>query len=376
MTGSKKLVLGGHEKVKIAIAQISPAYLDREASIKRAVGAIAEAAAHGAAIVVFPEVWLSGYPYWTEGWDSHLPNWVQGRVAFRDAALLVPSDETEALAAAARGHRVIVVMGCNEIDERPECSTIYNSLLFFDRDGTLLGRHRKLMPTFGERQFWGMGDGSDIRVFQTDFGRIGGLICGEHLMTLARAAMIAEGEDIHIAAFPGAFALHTGPRLEELDTTGAFWGHASVRAHALEAGAFVISACGYLDAADVADDFPYKATMNISYAQGGSSVIAPLGIPLVEPSFGNAILYADLEAWMIKAWRAIIDTVGHYARPDVFQLLIRQGDWRIAGTAKGNNLAMALRDRLMRSAEVADVDVGEVQRLLTAKTGSIAARDL
>lgn len=369
MAKSLKPVLGGRDKVKVAIAQISPVFLDREASIARAVAAIGEAAAGGAELVVFPEVWLAGYPYWSEGWDSSLPGWVGGRVAFRDAAVLVPSDDTDRIGAAARRHGVHVVMGCNEIDSRRESDTIYNCLLFFGRDGALLGKHRKLMPTFSERQFWGMGDGHDIRVFETDIGRIGGLICGEHAMTLARAAMIAEGEEIHIAVFPGAFALHTGPRLEELDTQGCFWGHNQVRAHAFEAGAFVLSACGLQAPEDIADDFPHKATMNIGYAQGGSSIIAPLGIPLVPPAFGTQILYAELEAWMIKAVRSIVDTVGHYGRPDVFKLLIRQDEWREAGS-RGTRVSAALADQLKRAAETHDVDerkvLGVVARMADA----------
>src|SRR5690606_5773128 len=133
----------------------------------------------------------------------------------------------------------------NELDPRPGVETIYNTLLFIGRDGRLLGRHRKLMPTFTERMFWGSGDGRDLVVFDTDLGRIGGLICGENLMTSARAAMIAQGEHIHVAVFPGSFQLHTGPRLQEPDSTGNFWGHFTTRSHAMEAGAFVLCACGY-----------------------------------------------------------------------------------------------------------------------------------
>ena len=294
--------------------------------------------------MVFSEVWLTGYPYWTEGWDSDLKKWVGGRVAFRDAAVLIPSEDTERLGAAARQAGVHLVMGCNEIDPRPESDTIYNTLMFFGRDGTLLGRHRKLMPTFCERQFWGMGDGHDIRVFETDIGRIGGLICGENAMTLARAAMIAEGEEIHIAVYPGSFAIHTGPRLEELDTQGAFWGIGAARAHAFEAGAFVIASVGYFDINDVPDDFPQKSSMYVDWAGGGSFVMAPVGIPLVEPTFGPQIVYATIEAWMIKAMRSIVDTVGHYGRPDVFKLLIRQDEWREAGS-RGKRVSQALADK-------------------------------
>jgi predicted amidohydrolase len=323
MGTGKKPVLGGRDAVKVAIVQKAPRFLDKEASLTRAETYIAEAAAGGAELIVFPEVWLAGYPYWTEGWDSPLQAWAGGRIAFRDAAVLAPSEDTERLGAAARQAGAYVVMGCNEIDPRPEVSTIYNSLLFFDRTGHLMGRHRKTMPTFTERLFWGQGDAADFQVFDTDIGRLGGLICGEHLMTLVRAAMIGLGEEIHVAVFPGAFALHTGPSLEEWDGEHAsFWGHSSVRAHALEAGAFVLSACGIIDESDVPDEFPHKGRMNIRYARGGSSVIAPLGIPLAGPSEGPQIVYATLEAWMIKAWKSIIDTAGHYSRPDLVRLVV------------------------------------------------------
>jgi nitrilase len=323
MAVGKKPVLGGRETVKVAIVQKAPRFLDKDASLSRAETYIAEAAAGGAELVVFPEVWLAGYPYWTEGWDSSLPAWAGGRIMFRDAAVLAPSEDTERLGAAAKRAGVYVVMGCNEMDSRPEVSTIYNTLLFFDRGGRLMGRHRKTMPTFTERMFWGQGDAADIQVFDTDIGRLGGLVCGEHLMTLMRAAMIGLGEEIHVAVFPGAFALHTGPSLEEWDADhNSFWGHTSVRAHALEAGAFVVSACGIIDESDIPDEFPHKGKMNIRYARGGSSIIAPLGIPLVPPSEGPQIIYGTLEAWMIKAWKSIIDTTGHYSRPDLVRLVV------------------------------------------------------
>ena len=362
MAKHPKPVLGGRDKVKVAIPQISNVYLNREASIQRAIKAIGEAAQNGAELVVFSEVWLAGYPFWSEGWDSPLGQWVQGRVAFRDAAIVVPSEDTERLGAAARKHGVYLVMGCNEMDERAESGTIYNSLLFWGPDGALIGKHRKLMPTFCERQFWGQGDGSDIRVFETDIGRIGGLICGEHVMTLARAAMIAEGEDIHIATFHGSFALHTGPRLQEPDTAGHFFGYPLARAHSFESGAFVVLACGYQDLDDVSDDFPLKSKMHVSWANGGSAVIAPLCVPLVEPQFGPKMIYAELEAWMIKAIRAIVDTMGHYGRPDVFKLLIRQGEWREAGS-RGKRLDPALADHLKRAADARDVDDQKVLKL-------------
>src|SRR5450631_1351038 len=157
--------LGGREVVRVCIVQKAPAFMDREASLIRAETLIAEAAQGGTDLIVFPEVWLSGYPYWTEGWDSPLQQWAGGRIRFRDAAIVAPSEDTERLGAAARKAGAYVVMGCNEMDSRPEVSTVYNALLFFDRDGQLMGRHRKTMPTFTERLFWGQGDASDLRIF-------------------------------------------------------------------------------------------------------------------------------------------------------------------------------------------------------------------
>jgi predicted amidohydrolase len=340
--------------------------MDRQSSTERAIRAITDASDGGAELIVFPEVWLAGYPYWTEGWDSQQSEWVKARVRFADAAVPVPSEETEALAAAAREASAYVVMGCNEMDSHPGVQTIYNSLLFFSPDGALMGKHRKLMPTFTERMYWGMGDARDLVVFDTEIGRLGGLICGEHLMTLVRAAMIAQGEHIHVAVFPGSFALHTGPRLEEPDTEGHFWGHASARAHALEAGAFVLSACGYIDEEDIGEDFPYKNKMNTSYAHGGSSIISPLGVPLVEPTYGAEIIYADLEAVVIKATKAIIDTAGHYARPDVLRLMLRSDSgWVDAGNRESEPPATISiqRDALRRTAELYDIDEAVVESI-------------
>ncbi|MFO1375910.1 MAG: carbon-nitrogen hydrolase family protein [Steroidobacteraceae bacterium] len=359
-------VLGGREKVKVAIAQISPAYMNRAACVARACTAIEEAGRNGAELVVFPEVWLAGYPYWTEGWDSPLPRWAAGRVMFADNALVIPGEDSERLAQAVRRAGVYVVLGCNEMDPRPGVQTVYNSLIFFAPDGTVLGRHRKLMPTFTERLFWGQGDARDLVVFDTDIGRLGGLVCGEHLMTLVRAAMIAQGEDIHVAVFPGAFELHTGPQLEEPEKSGGFWGHFEVRAHAMEAGAFVLSGCGVIREDDIPGDFPYKGRMNTGYANGGSEVITPLGVPLAGPVYGESMIYAELEAWMIKATKAIVDTLGHYARPDVLQLLVQgaQG-WQPAGSARDlSPVRLALADdALARAADARDVDPAKVIEL-------------
>jgi nitrilase len=317
----KDKVLGGRFTVKVAVIQTPPVFLDLDKSIDRACRKIAEAAGNGAELVAFTETWLAGYPYWGEGWESKLQDWIPVRIRFYDNALLIPGEDTERLCQAAARSNIHVVIGCNEMDSRRGVHTIYNTQLFIDRSGKILGSHRKTMPTFVERAVWGNGDGNDLVTYETDIGRIGGLICGEHLMPLIRARMIEQGEDFHIAAFPGAFALHCGPKLEEADSEGKyFWGHTLTRAHALEAGAFVLSACGYMTRADLAADFPLMETVNVDYAHGGSQIVGPLGVPLVPPTSGDTILYADCHADMIKVWKAIIDTVGHYSRPDIVRL--------------------------------------------------------
>jgi len=314
-------VLGGKSKVKVAVVQTPPVYLDREKTVERACQKIAEAGAAGAELIAFTETWLAGYPYWGEGWGSQLREWIPVRVRFYDNAVLIPSEDTDRLCQAAARANAHVVIGCNELDSRPGVHTLYNTLLFIERSGKILGRHRKTVPTFVERAVWGFGDGADLVTYETDIGRIGGLICGEHLMPLIRARMIEQGEDFHIAVFPGAFALHTGPKLEEPDRDAQFfWGHTLTRAHAMEAGAFVLSACGYMTQKDLPAGFPLAGTVSLDYAHGGSQVVAPLGIPLAPPTSGDTVLYAECQADMIKVWKAIIDTVGHYSRPDIVRL--------------------------------------------------------
>jgi len=332
MTAARKAVLGGNETIKIAVAQISPAWMEREATVTRACEAIAEAAANRAHLIVFPEVWLAGYPYWDESWASDLKEWAAARTRFLDAAITVPGEEVDRLAEAARAANAYVVMGCNELDARPGVQTVYNTLLFFGPNGKLIGRHRKLIPTHNERMFWGQGGAEDLIVLDTDIGRLGGLICGENVQPLIRAAMMQQGEELHVAVWPGPFDLRKGPRLQEPEDErpggGCFIGHPLCRAYALEAGAFVVSASGYLNPSDISEDFPYKNQMNIDWSSGGSSIIGPLGVPIAGPVYGRQILYGECHAWMIKAIKSIADTLGHYSRPDVLRLqLQREGVW-------------------------------------------------
>ncbi len=321
MTDASSKIMGGRGSVRVAIVQTPPCFLDLEASVDKACRKIAEAAAGGAELIVFSETWLAGYPYWDEGWNSNADAWMAVRTRFYDNALLIPSDASRRLCDAAAQAGAIVVMGCNEVDERPGCHTVYNTLLTIGADGSIVGKHRKLRPTFVESAFWGQGRGDDLYTQATPIGRIGGLICGEHVMTLARARLIEQGEDFHVAVYPGAFNVWTGPKLQEEDPEGRYFiGYASCRAHANESGAFVLCAVGIIEPQDIPADFPMRDSLNIGYARGGSMVVSPAGVPLVGPVYGDTIVYADCPANMVKIAKSIIDTNGHYGRPDVLSL--------------------------------------------------------
>jgi len=360
-------VLNGHPAIKVAIVQTAPVFLDRDRTIDKACAKIAEAAREGAQVIVFSEAWISGYPYWGEGWESRVGDWMDVRTRFYDSTLLVDSDDTARLCDAAARAGAVVVIGCNEMDPRPGVHTIYNSLLFIDNHGQVLGTRRKLMPTFVERAVWGCGDGADLHPFDTDFGRIGGLICGENLMTLARAHLINQGEDFHVAVFPGAFALHTGPKLEEFDASAeSFWGYSSCRAHAFEAGAFVLGSCGYITASDFPEDFPLRDTLNIDYAQGGSAVYAPIGIPLAPPTPGDTIVYATCPAQFVKVAKAVVDTVGHYSRPDLFTLSYQAPAHQQRAVRARRAVESLPKGELLRIADRHEVGAGEVEAAVAA----------
>lgn len=323
--------MNGRDAVKVAVVQRSPAFMNLNASLDRAVAAILEAGSNGAELISFSEAWLSGYPYWTEGWDTTAQQWIPARVIFHDNAIVIPSPETDRLCAAAKKANAHVVIGVEELDARNGVQTIYNTMLYIGRDGTILGRHRKLIPTFSEKMFWGVGNADDLFVVDTDIGRIGGLICGEHESPAILAAQLALGCDFHISFFPGSFSLTKGPRLEEPDSNGNFWGQSNVRAVALMAGAFVLSGVSILNPKDVDPTFPFAGKMNIDYAIGGSAIISPLAEPLIGPVYNlETILYAVCPSAMIKGVKSIADSNGHYSRPDAVRVQIRNpdGSWR------------------------------------------------
>lgn len=305
---------GPFKRFKVAAVQASPVWLDRGATVEKACRLIGEAAAEGARLVVFPEAWVPTFPYWPRALpypDKKLC--VEAYVQLYEQAVEVPGPETGLLADAARRAGVYLVIGVNERD-RTFGGTLFNSLLYFGPDGRILGKHRKLVPTHEERCVWGMGDGADLEVYDTDIGRLGGLICGNNWITLAKYWLLASGEQVHVAVWPCRRATASMAEL-------------AVRSYAIEGQVFVVSACGIISPDDVPDDFPLKERTEWTI-EGGSGIVAPDGQWLAGPVYGReAIVTAEVDLRDIVAAKANQDAIGHYARPDLFRLLVRRERW-------------------------------------------------
>lgn len=305
--------------LRVAAVQAAPVFLDRDATVDKAVASIEEAAGAGARLVVFPETWVPGYPAWifgAAGWDDAGAKRAFGRLLRN--AVEVPSAATATLAAAAGACGVHVVMGMTERDTGSSRGTLFNSLLYLSDAGEVLGVHRKLMPTHAERTVWGMGDGSTLHVFDTPFGRLGGLACWEHWMPLTRFAMHAKGEQIHVAAWPEV----GDPELHRFAT----------RHYAFEGRCFAICVMGAsLTAEDIPDDFELpealSAASEFADAAGdevlGTSIFAPDGACLASARAGEeTIVYVDLDLDRIGEEQQALDVAGHYNRPDIFELRV------------------------------------------------------
>lgn len=299
--------------VKVAAVHAASPFLDRDAGVDLTCKLIAEAAGEGARLIVFPETFIPGYPFWI--W-THTPA-TGSPYYFRLFAnsVTVPSEATDRIGAAARKAGAYVAVGISEKDG----GTLYNTLLYFDDSGQIVGRHRKLVPTCVERTVWGRGDGSGLRLIDTPFGKVGGLICWEHSMDLARYALASQGEQIHIAVWPAASALSHDPSSGVFDDLT----EAAARHHAAANQCFVINVQSRIDSATVADlGFEGKPEM-VREGGGWTAIIAPTGQILAGPNRDEeAILYAELDLGMIARFKYVSDSSGHYARPDVLQLMV------------------------------------------------------
>ncbi len=328
-----KKILGGKTSVRVAAVQAAPVFFNKDKTIAKACDLIRQAAAGGAELIAFPETFIPGYPaYFTCGPTTPADKFARYAIGLQDNAVVVGSEDTERLCQAARDAGAYVVVGVNELDDRVGSRTVYNTLVYIGADGSLLGRHRKLMPTFLERSYWGRGDGSDLRVFDTAIGRLGGLICWENHMVLVRAAMIHRGEELHVANWPGTLGRAGHRDAAALAERGYLSdSHFAIREHAFEAGAFVISVHGILRAEDIAAPWEWlkdDPAINYRWAVGGSAVVDPTGRYIAAPVFDTeTIVYADCEADLIKTAKAMFDSLGHYTRWDVVQLLVREDGW-------------------------------------------------
>ena len=289
-------------KVRAAAVQIAPDLTSGAATLTRVLNAIAEAATKGAELIVFPETFIPWYPYFS----FVLPPVQSGaeHVRLYEHAIAVPGPETEAVASAARKLGVVVVLGINERDH----GSLYNAQLIFDADGSLKLKRRKITPTFHERMIWGMGDGSGLKVVDTAVGRVCALACWEHYNPLARYALMAQHEEIHVSQFPGSLV---GPIFaEQIEVT--------IRHHALESGCFVVNATGWLTQEQIASITPNEALQRGLRGGCMTAIISPEGRHLAPPlTEGEGILIADLDLSLIVKRKRMMDSVGHYARPEL-----------------------------------------------------------
>jgi nitrilase len=300
---------------KVALVQLPTPFLDRTGGLDLAVRSVAEAREHGAELVVFPESFLGGYPDWIwrlRPWpDYALTGAIHERLVA--ASFDLEGDELAPLRDAARRAGATVVCGIHERDSSFSRGTLYNTVVTIGPDGAILNRHRKLVPTNPERMVWGPGDATGLRVVPSSVGRIGGLICWENYMPLARFALYAQGIEIYVA-----------PTWDHGET----W-IASMRHIAREGRTWVLACATCMQAKDVPDGFPERAHLYPDPEEwvhpGGSMVVDPTGTVVAGPMHQErGILYATCDLDRVAAARRTLDVAGHYNRPDVFELVVNR----------------------------------------------------
>lgn len=291
--------------VRAAAVQISPDLESLAGTLRKVLNMIDEAAESGVELIVFPETFMPYYPYFS----FVLPPVSQGPEHLRlyQEAVVVPSATTEAIGYKAKERQMVVVVGVNERDN----GSLYNTQLVFDKTGELILKRRKITPTYHERMIWGQGDASGLKVVDSAVGRIGALACWEHYNPLARYSLMAQHEQIHCAQFPGSLV---GPIFgEQMDVT--------IRHHALESGCFVINSTGWLTEAQIQSITPDPAMQKALRNGCNTAIISPEGKHLVPPmTEGEGFIYADLDFRLIDKRKRMMDSVGHYARPELLSL--------------------------------------------------------
>jgi nitrilase len=306
-----------YSQFKLAAIQAAPVYFNLEASAHKACRLIREAGAQGATIAAFSETWLPGYPFFVWGATSGRLLW-KASAEYLANAVEIPGPTTDLLCEAAAEAHIDVVIGMVERDSLTH-GTAYCTLLFISKEGQILGRHRKLKPTHKERTVWGEGDGSGLKVYERPYGNISGLNCWEHNMVLPGYALMSQGTQIHIAAWPGAEAQAPPPPI-------SVWERQLLlsRAFASQAAAYVILAGGLLSAEDVPEVYRQWAYP----ASGDSFIIDPRGEVIAGPAKGETILLAEGSTEHILAAKSACDVAGHYSRPDIFQLWVNKTPYK------------------------------------------------
>ncbi len=301
----------GNRQFKIAAVQDSPIFLNKDATIEKACELIMKAAGNGAKLVVFPEAFISGYPDWV--WllppaRKDLINKLYGELLA--SAVSIPDEAVERIGKASKAAGVYVTIGVNERNSEASNSSLYNTLLYFGPDGRLMGKHRKLIATGGERLMWSSGGGDTLVSFDTSIGKLGGLICWENFMPLARNSMYMSGVQIYVAP--------------TWDSSEAW--QIAMRHIAREGGMFVISCAPCMKMSDIPDRYEFKQMYPDDREfinKGNSCVIGPDGKIIEGPlEAEQGILYAEIDLDMIPAQKWLFDVAGHYSRPDVFQFSV------------------------------------------------------
>ena len=292
-----------YAKFRAAAVQASPVFLDREASIDKACNFIDIAGRQGAKLIAFPEVYIPAYPYWA--WFMNIEQGIQYCVELYNNSVEVPSDATARLGVAAEKANAYVVIGVNERDNK----SLYNTLLFFDDQGRLMGKHRKFKATHAEKIIWGDGDGSTHRVYDTKIGRIGGLICGEHTMALPGYTLVAMGEEVHISAWVGMATVGGTPLGE--DPPFRVLSETSARYHAIAFNTYVINVQSIIDQETI-DKMGHPK--NMTPGGGWTAIIAPgtgklIAGPLIDK---EGVLYADIDLNLSPAYYFRREPTGHY----------------------------------------------------------------
>jgi len=297
--------------IKVAAAQLSPVFLNKEKTVEKACSTILEAGDNGAKLIVFPEAFISGYPDWV--WlipNSNGADLNELYIKLVAHAVSVPDKATEQLCKAAKKAGINVVMGINERNSETSGASLYNSMLFISDHGEILGKHRKLIPTGGERLIWAQGKGDTLRSYNTSAGKLAGLICWENYMPLARTAIYESGAQI--LASP---TWDKSPNWLQ-----------SMQYIAREGGLFVISTCMALRMDDIPDEYDFKNLYPEGREwinTGNSCIIAPNGKFIAGPLEAEEdILYADIDLQQIIAAKRMFDVAGHYSRPDVFDFSV------------------------------------------------------